>query len=161
MDNVGVSTRQSAKKVSFQETIPAAGSLKRMPSHPDIPTYQHPNNQTKPNSQSSPSPPQVPARNIFFTPTKAEWVTELFGTFRLTKVDQTVRKDWSQYLSSTKLWHDQVSTDPPRTKKLEYFFLISHWLKWSILNQSKEIKEKMRSFKTEYQQALRQIIPFV
>ena len=93
MDNVGVSTRQSAKKVSFQETIPAAGSLKRMPSHPDIPTYQHPNNQTKPNSQSSPSPPQVPARNIFFTPTKAEWVTELFGTFRLTKVDQTVHQD--------------------------------------------------------------------
>ena len=38
-------------------------------------------------------------------------------------------------------------------------FLISNRLKWSILNQSQEIKVKMRSFKTKYQ-ALRQIIPF-
>ena len=40
------------------------------------------------------------------------------------------------------------------------FFLIIHRLKWSILNQSQEIKAKMRSIKTEYQ-ALRQIIPFI
>ena len=38
--------------------------------------------------------------------------------------------------------------------------LISHRLKWSNLNQSQEIKAKMRSFKTEYQ-ALRHILPFI
>ena len=50
------------------------------------------------------------------------------------------------------------------TSKLFYeyrvIFLISHWLKWSILNQSQDIKAKMRSFETEYQ-ALRHIIPFI
>ena len=43
---------------------------------------------------------------------------------------------------------------------IRVFFLISHWFKWSILNQSQEIKSKMRSFETEYQ-SLRQIIPFI
>ena len=54
------------------------------------------------------------------------------------------------------LWFHHFYFSP---NQVEYF-LISHWLKWSILNQSQEIKAKMRSFKTEYQ-ALKHIIPFI
>ena len=50
--------------------------------------------------------------------------------------------------------------DETQDVKSNFFLKISHRLKWSILNQSQEIKTKMRSFKTE-DHALRQIIPFV
>jgi len=95
MDNVSVSSRQNVKKVSFQETIPATGSLKRMPSHPDIPTYQHHNN------QSSSSPPQVPARNIFFTSSKDNQTPLSFSSFKSDPKPKVYEKSLIQNFDSS------------------------------------------------------------
>ena len=87
-----------------------------MPSHPDIPTYQHHNN------QSSSSPPQVPARNIFFTPSKDNQTPLSFSSFKSDSKPKVYEKSLIQNFDSSsvlgKLLKDSMITSNVQEPRL-------------------------------------------
>ena len=63
-DNRALSTNARLKKVSFQESEPQPGPLRRMPSQPNLTGLQQPPS----NLTGLQQPPPVPARTMFLSP---------------------------------------------------------------------------------------------